>query len=154
MRVRLFAVLVTFGWLLEAAAATPPICAGGQFVVQGPTLIPGMGADGTDAVSFSATLVGIQSGCAAVEGRVRGTGKGTKVKARWLSCPGVIGKARLSALVDPLTCNTMTGTFRAPKSRVKVLFTATRATTGACTDGTLTVIQNRIFNYRGCNVST
>jgi hypothetical protein len=150
--VRLFPVLLSFGWLLGPAAASVPPCPGGTFTVQGSALIPGAGF--TDAVSFSATLVGIQSGCPAVEGRVRGTRRGTKVKARWESCSLIVGRARLSATVDALTCNTMTGTFRAPKSRVKVPFTATRSTSGSCSDDTLRIIQNRIFNYRGCNVST
>ena len=151
--VRLLAVLLCTGWLVDTAGATLPICPGGQFVVQGPTLIPGMGPDGTDAVSYSATLVGIQSGCAAVTGHVRATRKATKVKARWTSCDHLFGPARLSATVDPATCNTMTGVFKAPKARVKVPFVATRTTSGAC-DDTFGTIQSRIFNYRGCNVST
>jgi len=151
--VRLLTVVLSVGWLGTAAARFPK-CPGGQFVVQGPTLVPGMGPDGTDAVSFSATLLGIQSGCPAIEARVRGTRRGTRLKARWASCPHLIGQGRLSATVDAATCNTMTGTFRAPKHHVKVFFTATRSTSGSCNDDTLRIIQSRIFNYRGCNVST
>src|SRR5689334_2199990 len=136
-----------------AAASLPP-CPGGQFVVQGSSLVPGVMASGTDSVSFSSTLVGIQSGCAAVAGRVRATSRGARVKARWDTCDHVIGRAKLSAIVDAATCNTMTGTFKAPKMRVKIPFTAVRSVSGSCNDDTLRIIQTRIFNYRGCNVST
>ena len=152
--VRSLAVVVSVLSLPAAARASLPACAGGQFVIQGASLVPGAMADGTDSVSFSSTLVGIQSGCAAVAGRVRGTRRGTRVKARWDACDHVVGRARLTATVDAETCNTMTGTFRAPKMRVKNVFTAVRTVTGSCNDDTLRIIQTRIFNYRGCNVST
>ena len=151
----LFALLLAIASTATLAVAIPPPpCPGGQFVVQGASLVPGQVPDGTDTVSFSTTLIGVQSGCAAVEGRVRGTAKGTKVKAKWLSCTGLVGPAKLIALVDTATCGVMTGTFRARRDGIKLPFTATRASTATCTDDTFKVIQNRIFNYRGCNVST
>jgi hypothetical protein len=152
--VALFAVLMSAGSFTGRAAASWPMCPGGQFVVQGASLVPGGAPPGADAVSFSTTLVGLQSGCPAVTGRVRGTKKGTKVKVRWTSCTGLVAGAKLAAVVDAATCSTMTGTFRAPKNRIKTAFTATRTTSGSCTDDTFKVIQNRIFNYRGCNVTT
>lgn len=151
---RFVAVLVSLAPLAGRGIASPPPCPGGQFVVQGPALVPGGAPAGGDAVSFSSTLVGVQSGCPAVEGRVRGTAKGTRVKAKWTSCPGLVGPAKLNALVDAASCNTLTGKFRARRDGIKLEFAATRTVSGTCTDDTFKVIQNRVFNYRGCNVST
>lgn len=140
---------------VPAAAVTWPVCPGGRFVVAGTALVPGGAPANGDSVSFSSTLVGLQSGCAAVEGKVRGTRKGTRVRVSWKTCAGLLGRARLNALVDPASCNAMAGVFRASRDGIKKLvFNATRAATTGGGGDTFAVIQNRIFNYRGCNVST
>jgi len=150
----LFAVLLAIASTATPGFARWPTCPGGQFVVAGPPLVPGGAAANADTVAFSPTLLGVQSGCVAVDAHVHGTAKGTKVKAKWLSCTGLVGTARLTGLVDAATCGVMTGVFRARRDGIKLPFTATRASAPTCIDDTFKVIQNRILNYRGCNVST
>lgn len=145
----------------SAQAAPPPACAPGRFAVQGSPLL-GFGADGSDAVSFDPTQVWTDTGCAPVAAqKLRATKRGTRVRAVWPTGCGVqAGRIVLVATIDPVTCATMTGTFkfRDPDGRkVKRGFTATRVDDGACEDGgveAFPLIQGRVFYARGCNVAT
>lgn len=150
-------VLLTGG----AHALPPPICAPGRFVVQGSPLL-GFGDPGSDAVSYDATQIWTDTGCAPVVAqKLRATKRGTKVRAVWPTGCGIYtGRIVLSATVDFATCETMTGTFKfrgTDGRKVKRGFTATRFVDGSCDDGgveAFPLIQSRIFYGRGCNVAT
>src|SRR5262249_51343697 len=57
----LFAVLLAIASTATPVVAAWPACPGGQFVVAGPPLVPGGAAADADTVSFSPTLLGVQS---------------------------------------------------------------------------------------------
>ncbi len=139
-----------------AGAVTIPPCPNGRFVVLGPKLVPGTFAGSEDAVNVTGQTVSIESGCTPILGRVRGTRKGTKVRAKWvLGCDAVAYPMRITATIDPVTCNTMTGYFKVPKLRIVTPFTATRETAGtSCAESTFQHIQQRIFAARGCSLTT
>jgi carboxyl-terminal processing protease len=122
------AVLV--GALLAAAptgAKTPP-CPGGRYVVDGERLLEGDVLPGPDDVFFSPTQVAIASGCRTAAVKLRGSKRGTTLKATWEGCEGATGKVKLKAKLDP-SCETLTGTLKAPKNkpRLKRSFGASRA---------------------------
>jgi hypothetical protein len=143
------------------ALGTP--CPDGRFVVQGPALVDG--SAGADAVVLSNGQVSIESGCQATAATVRATRVGTRLRVKWDPCGSVPGRVRLRAVIDPTSCNLMSGVFRIPRLRVKTQFLAVRApgpipttttTTlpgSGCSD-TFTQIQDRIFTARGCNLTT
>jgi probable HAF family extracellular repeat protein len=106
-----------------ARAPKPPLCPPGRYLVAGEALIPGatpplevveIAEDGTLAIA---------SGCPAVAGKRKPTRKGTKLTARWAkdACPGLAGKPRLSARIEP-TCVAMAGKLKA--KGLKRTFTA------------------------------
>ena len=86
---------------------------------------------GLDVVNIAATQITINSGCAPTIVRIRGTKKGTTVRATFKpnTCRNIKGKAKLTGLID-LTCKQLTGTFVAKKSKVKRPFVATISTCG------------------------
>jgi carboxyl-terminal processing protease len=108
-----------------AAAPKPPPCPGGRFVVQGGALLANP-ISFADDVYFSATQIAVASGCTGAPVKLKGSKRGTTVKATWETCNGVTGKVKLKAKVDP-TCQTLTGTLSAKKQRPKLKrkFTAT-----------------------------
>ncbi len=120
------------------AAATPagakkPLpaqCSDGRFLVQGTPLIAGAATPTLEAVTLG-TSVEITSGCGPVAAKVTRSRKGTVVKAAWLSCTGLPGKAKLKALVAAPACTTMTGTLTTTKTKPKTHpFTAARSVCG------------------------
>jgi len=126
------ASLALVGALLAATAARaakPPPCPGGRYAVAGDRLLAGDVLPGADDVFFSATQVAIASGCrTAPVTKLRGSKRGTTLKATWTECDGATGKVKLKAKIDP-TCQTLTGTLTAPKTRprLKRKFSATLA---------------------------
>jgi hypothetical protein len=64
------------------------------------------------------------TGCGTTKARVKGKKRGTRIKAVFKACPGVDGKAKLTASIDAETCTTMTGDFRAERSGIATSFTA------------------------------
>lgn len=145
----------------SALAVPPPTCPPGRFQVLGSPLL-GFGPDGSDAVTYSTTEVHTDTGCApVVASRIRGSKRGTKIRAVWPTGCGVYpDRIVMVAQVDTATCTTMTGTFKfrdTDRRKVRRLFTATRVDETACEDGGIgafPLIQNRIFYARGCNVAT
>jgi hypothetical protein len=111
--------------LLRAAAfaATPP-CPGGRFLLPGaPPLIPGAGTPDLEVVVVEARTVAIASGCPAVTAKVKGTRRGTRVRATWPKgvCAGSPRKIKLNARIDS-TCTNLGGKIRGKK--LKRRFTA------------------------------
>jgi hypothetical protein len=143
------------------AASPPTLCADGRFIVQGNPLL-GFGADGSDAVTLATSQVSIATGCAFTPARrVKATRKGTKIVVTWkLGCGIWRGPIKLTALIEPLECNRMTGIFKHRNfdgRMEKRGFIADRQLDGTCQDGGIEawpLIQSRIFYARGCNVST
>jgi hypothetical protein len=140
-----------------AWGARIPPCPAGRFIIDGVPLVPGAPADSIDAFEFTATkMISLDSGCSPVLGQVRGTKKGTKLRAKWpLGCGAVTLVMRIRATIDNATCNVMTGEFRIPKLRLIRPFTAARQTNPtSCTQSTFQTIQQGIFAKRGCTLST
>ena len=117
----------------EAKRRIPP-CPGGVFWVDGePLLTSGLAAP--DAVAVEGGLVSLLSGCGPTTVKLKGTRRGTKLKAKWGSCPGISGRVRIKARIDP-SCTTMAGKLRARK--LKRSFSAhIRPPSGECGDGNL-----------------
>src|SRR5947208_475281 len=139
-----------------AASAVRPLCAPGRFVLQGYPLI-GSGRPGTDAVILETPQVSIRSGCAPVEARVWAGKRGTRIKAAWPRCGEYWRRVRLNATIDAATCETMTGAFRFGRQRYKRSFSAARAQVStSCTRGgdTFALIEQRVFAFRGCTVTS
>src|SRR5262249_49707985 len=146
------------------AAAPPPMCPPGRFLVQGAPLL-GFGADGSDAVTVAA-LDATNGTSSTATGRAPAATSphpaagGPEVRAQWVAGCGIwTRKIILKATVEPTTCATMLGTFKFRDTdgrRIRRGFTALRAS-GTCEDGgvdTFALIQSRVFYGRGCNVST
>lgn len=146
------AVLLTSG---SGRALIQP-CSPGQYTVAGAPLV-GAGPSDSDTVAFDAAghvTMGL-GGCGAVQGKVRANTKVTKVRAVWKVCGG--NKAiRLRLTIDAATCQTGIGTLSV-RGRPHRDFTASFQN-AACTDtthhSTFDVIQQRIFDEKGCAVST
>jgi C-terminal peptidase prc len=122
--------LALLGALLVAAgaeAAKPPPCPGGRYVVDGERLLAGDVLPGPDDVFFSPTQVAIASGCRTAAVKLRGSKRGTRLKAVWTGCSGATGKVKLKAKLDP-SCQALSGTLTAPKTRprLKRKFSASR----------------------------
>lgn len=131
-------------------------CPAGQYAVAGAPLL-GAGAAGSDSISFNATGVVTlgTGGCGAAQGRVRATAKVTKVRGVWKVCGGN-KSVRLRLTIDGATCQTAVGKLSV-RGRARRDFTATLSNP-LCSDtthhSTFDVIQQRIFDERGCAVST
>lgn len=111
--------------LAAAAAArtkTPP-CPGGRFGIEGADLLDGAVLPGSDSVFLGGSTLAVASGCNTGPATVKGSRRGTKLKATWESCRGATGKVKLKASIDP-ACQTMTGTLSAKKSKLKRRFSA------------------------------
>src|SRR5258706_1633400 len=80
-------------------AAKLPLCPGGRYLVAGSSLMPGLDAASPDVVDVAGRMVSVLSGCGPVKAKVRATGQGTKIRARWKSCPSITGKAILVATI-------------------------------------------------------
>ena len=125
----LLAALLGCGGLLGAAngaRAAQPVCPGGRFAIEGEALLLGDTPGGGDSLFLAAGEVTLASGCPRAAVKLRGTRRGTTVKATWLACDGAVGKVKLKARIDP-TCRTLAGTLTARKSKLKRSFTAARA---------------------------
>src|SRR5262245_25771491 len=95
----------------EGKKRIPP-CPGGVFWVDGEPLLSSSGLAVPDTVSVESGSVSLLSGCGPTTVRLKGTRRGTKLKAKWASCPGISGRVKLAARIDP-SCASMTGKLRA-----------------------------------------
>lgn len=141
MKIALLAAALAFAPDAEARKAKPTPCTG-TYVVSGAPLA---GTTAPDALVVG-TTVASASGCPAAKAKLKANKKGTQVTARWSSCPGVTGKAILKAKIGA-DCATLTGSFRAKKSRIKRSVTATRST---CGDGYVDVSAETCDGATGC----
>jgi cysteine-rich repeat protein len=108
----------------EATAA----CEGGRFLVEGDPVIEG-GVAGQDGLTI-ADQVSLDSGCLPTSKfTMRHRRAGTKVTARWSSCAGILGKARLRATIDS-ACESVRGTFVARRLGIRRSVRATLSTCG------------------------
>ncbi|MDH3685816.1 MAG: Ig-like domain-containing protein [Myxococcales bacterium] len=122
------ALFVALALPAVAKKAKVPPCPAGNYVLDvaeglGPAGAPGF----PDVIAVDeAGRVSVESSCPLIEGKVKGSKKGTKVSAKWKkeTCAQLDGKVKLKAKTD-LTCQTLVGKFKAKKHKVK--FTATRA---------------------------
>jgi hypothetical protein len=113
-----------------ALAKLPP-CPGGRYLVSGPPLAGELDGPSMDVVEMAGKMVGVASGCAAVKSRVRATARGTKIRARFLSCSGFTGKAIMNATITE-HCRTLAGTFVAKSAGIMQPFLASLS---GCGDG-------------------
>ena len=68
-----------------------PACPGGTFVVLGDPLIPGGVAPFEDRLQVGGGQLTFSSGCPETRMRAKPTRRGTKLRARWSSCPRLSG---------------------------------------------------------------
>ena len=114
-----------------AARAKPQPCSSGRFMVEGSRIVPGDDAIAVDMVALAGGRVSVASGCPAARARSRATATGTRLRARWMGCPGLTGRVTLKARLDAL-CTGMQGRLQA--RRFVRPFSAVRS---RCGDGTV-----------------
>src|SRR5262245_26244868 len=123
------AVLVAGSPFTAVGKPRIPPCPGGIFWVDGEPLPPHVVLVPA-AVEVDSGFVSVFSGCDPTTVKLKGTRRGTKLKAKWRSCPGISGRVKLKARIDP-SCTSMTGRVRARKLKRK--FSAhTRLPAGEC----------------------
>src|SRR5262245_54291972 len=119
-----------FGVLAAVASAreTYPVCPAKAFTIH-------PGAPGSPIAAGTQLIVAdgqvtLGTGCPAAHTRVRGTKRGTRVVARWTSCPGM-GRMRIKGMIDQTTCGTFTGSVVVSDPPWKDVVVATAANGGA-----------------------
>src|SRR5262249_34557164 len=131
-RPRWSVLFLTLALSVTVVGEATAVCVGGRFLVEGDPVIAGVLA-GQDGITI-AQQASLDSGCSPTDkvsvrpGRTR-----TKVVARWSSCHGMKGAARLRATIDS-ACESLRGTFVARRARIR---RALRATLSTCGDGIL-----------------
>lgn len=134
---------------VTTARKTPQTPCTGSFVVSG-TPLAGDGSVSPDILVIGSTI-STASGCPPVPVKLKATKKGTVVKAaRWSSCAGLTGKAKLSGKIAA-GCGSFSGVFRAKKSKVRRTVTAGRST---CGDGALDTSTESCDGTAGCAAGT
>lgn len=121
-------LLLAIGRGAASRAAVPiPVCGPGQWVLAGAPIgaVPA-GSTVQTLVLDAAGRIGLPGACPAIAAKLKGTKKGTKVKAAWPAdlCGGVGGKAKLVATIDP-ACGSVVGQFKGGGLRVD--FTGARS---------------------------
>ena len=126
----LVAVTAALAAATVAQAKIPP-CPGGRYLVVGGPLLESTDAPPIDVVEMSGRMVSIASGCDLAKGRVHGTKAGTRLRVRFKSCQGVIGKALVKGLITD-GCHTLDASFAIRRLHVTKPFVATLS---SCGDG-------------------
>ncbi len=131
-------------------------CRRAVLLVSGAPLLSS-GPAGSDTLMVEQPMVSIQSGCGPRVARLRPTGSGAVLRARWKRC-GDKRRVRLRATVSE-TCTLAEGTLRytVGRRRQHRTFVATAAPAApiTCNDpSTLAAVERRIFAARGCNVAS
>ena len=116
---------------LADAAGAAPLCTG-RF---GTNVGLVTGAAGVDLIDVARGQVAVGA-CGTVRARVKGRRHATRVKAVFRHCPGVTGKAKLTATIAAPACTSMEGVFRAKRAHIATRFTAA---TGGAAGGHLVV---------------
>ena len=104
-------------------AAKPPMCPGGRYLVSGAPIMPGIDGGGADVVDMAGHMVSVLSGCDAAKAKARATGRGTTIRVKWKSCPGITGKATLVGTITD-QCRAMAATFTAKAAGITRPFLA------------------------------
>ncbi len=118
-RMRAISGLLVLLTATVAAAAKPTPCTG-RFGLD-TSLVTG--APGTELIEVARRRVSVTS-CGATKARLRVKRRATRVQAVFRGCPGVQGKAKLTATIAAPACDTMQGTFHAKRAGVSRSFTA------------------------------
>ncbi|TMB02010.1 MAG: hypothetical protein E6J70_07335 [Deltaproteobacteria bacterium] len=105
-----FAVLSCVTGIMDAHAALP--CPGGRFLV---TQLP----FNIIAIVVEGAEVSVDGVCPSIIGRLKGSKRGTDIRATWPSCQALNGLAALKASIGAGDCTTMAGVF---KGRVRLCF--------------------------------
>src|SRR5436309_6991814 len=105
-----FAVLSCVTGIMDAHAALP--CPGGRFLV---TQLP----FNIIAIVVEGAEVSVDGVCPSIIGRLKGSKRGTDIRATWPSCQALNGPAALKASIGAGDCTTMAGVF---KGRVRLCF--------------------------------
>lgn len=113
-----------------AKKTKPQPCPGGRYLIAVGPLLPA--ATPVDVIVVGSTIA-LESGCAPIATQLKATRKGTVVRARWKSCSGIAGSARLVGTIAA-DCRTFTGRFLAKKAKLKKTVTGTLS---SCGDGTV-----------------
>src|SRR5262245_23195567 len=104
--------------LAGAAGAAPPCT--GRFGTNVGLLTGAAGVELIDVARGQVTV----GACGTARARVRGHRRATRVKAVFRHCPGVTGKARLTATIAAPGCTSMEGVFRAKRAHIVTRFAA------------------------------
>jgi hypothetical protein len=116
---------------VSLAAAEPPNCTSGRFLVHGAPLVTGASQTGPDAVTLSPAAVGVGSLQACSPPRVRRVreARQTVLRVTWRNCPERGTVVRLRARIDDASCSTLRGvlTRRSGKRKTRRRFVAERA---------------------------
>src|SRR3989441_7773713 len=106
-----------------ASSKRPESCPGGRFLVLGESLVDSDPASPNEPIVISGTTISIGEACPPTKARLRGSALGSRLTAKWHTCLGLHGRARLRALIDP-NCSAVTGAFIARRPKIRVTFAA------------------------------
>ncbi len=91
----------------EARATRPARCPVGRFVVDAATPL---GTATIASLIWRPGTMAIAGGCPSARVHVARTSRGTRVRARWASCPGFKGRVSFSGTIAAPACDALTGT--------------------------------------------
>jgi hypothetical protein len=153
LRTVLLASIAVAGLAAPAGGGIYFPCLDGAFDVQGPPLVVA-GTNGSDTLQLLNLTASTSGGCPPATAKLRGGRLGTRVRAVWKGCGGLLGPHRLSVMIDRATCNTMIGTLKS-RGQPRRSFVAQRQVGGPPPSGsTWDDINALIFGVHGCAVST
>lgn len=109
---------------VAAAGTRPTPCPDGRFPLAG--VQPIGRAGGLETLVLGGDTLAIDDVCPPVRARVRATARGTTVRARWASCPGLDGRVKLKARLAAPACDTLRGTITVDRRPRKRRFAVTR----------------------------
>jgi hypothetical protein len=101
-----------FNELAAAGRAPARACRSGRFLVEQERLVPGDAPLALDAVTLERRTLTMASGCGTARLRVHRVRRGSRIVARWRSCPGLAGRVLLKATADA-SCMRLEGKLRA-----------------------------------------
>lgn len=119
---RLLAVLTVMAFAAPASAR-PQRCTGSYGLDR--SVLTGQPANELLEIARGRVRLGA---CGEARARVRAAKRGTRVRAVFRRCPGVTGRAALAVNITAPDCLTLTGKFRAPRSRIRTDFNGGRGT--------------------------
>ncbi|MCW5890903.1 MAG: PQQ-like beta-propeller repeat protein [bacterium] len=103
---------------IAGAAPRPAACPDGRFPLA--AVQPIGRAGGLETLVWDGHTLAVDDVCPPVRARVRATARGTTIRARWASCPGLGGRVKLKARIAAPACDLLRGTItvdRRPRKR-------------------------------------